>query len=36
VVRIDDVVTDLKVADRRLQLEVGNRRLVQNLLCCYL
>jgi hypothetical protein len=36
-VRIDDVVADLKVADGRLDLEVGNRRLVlQNLLCCYL
>jgi hypothetical protein len=32
-VRIDDVVTDLKVADLRLQLEVGNRRLFENLLC---
>jgi hypothetical protein len=37
VVRINDVVADLKVADGRLQLEVGYRRLVfQNLLCCYL
>jgi hypothetical protein len=34
-VGVDDVVADLKVADGRLELEVGNRRLVlQNLLCC--
>jgi hypothetical protein len=33
-VRVDDVVTDLKVADRCLQLEVGDRRpILQNLLC---
>jgi hypothetical protein len=34
-VGIDDVVADLKVADGRLELEVGDSRLVQNLLCCY-
>jgi hypothetical protein len=33
VVRIDDVVADLEVDQRRLYLEVGNRRLVQYLLC---
>jgi hypothetical protein len=32
-VRIDDVVTDLEVDERRLDLEVGNRRLIENLLC---
>jgi hypothetical protein len=36
-VRVHDVVADLKVADGRLELEVGNRRLVlHNLLSCYL
>jgi hypothetical protein len=33
VVRVDDVVADLEVDQRRLYLEVGNRRLVQYLLC---
>jgi len=33
-VRVDDVVADLEVDERRLDLEVGNRRLVQYLLCC--
>jgi hypothetical protein len=31
--RVDDVVADLEVDLRRLDLEVGNRRLVYNLLC---
>jgi hypothetical protein len=32
--RIDDVVPDLEVDDRRFELEGGNRRLLlQNLLC---
>jgi hypothetical protein len=35
-VGVDDVVADLKVADGRVKLEVGNSRLVQYLLCCYL
>jgi hypothetical protein len=34
-VGVDDVVADLKLADRRLELEVGDR-LFQYLLCCYL
>jgi hypothetical protein len=33
VVGIDDVVADLEVADGRLDLEVGYRRLVGYLLC---
>jgi hypothetical protein len=33
VVRVDDVVADLEVDQRRLYLEVGNRRLFQYLLC---
>jgi hypothetical protein len=36
VVGVDDVVADLKLADRRLELEVGDSRLFQYLLCCYL
>jgi hypothetical protein len=35
-VGIDDVVADLKVADGRLKLEVGDSRLVEYLLCSYL
>jgi hypothetical protein len=35
-VGIDDVVADLKAADGRPKLEVGNSRLVEYLLCCYL
>jgi hypothetical protein len=34
VVGIDDVVADLKVDEWCLDLEVGNSRLVQYLLCC--
>jgi hypothetical protein len=33
VVRVDDVVADLKVNEWR-EFEVGNRRLVKYLLCC--
>jgi len=36
VVRIDDVVADLEVNEGCLDLEVGNGRLVQYLLCFYL
>jgi hypothetical protein len=35
-VRVDDVVTFLEVADWRLQLEVGDRRLLFDYLLCYL
>src|SRR5262245_16643442 len=35
VVRINDVVAFLEVADGRLQLEVGDRRLVLHYLLCY-
>jgi hypothetical protein len=34
VVRINDVVADLEVDERCLELEVGNCSLVENLLCC--
>jgi hypothetical protein len=33
-VRVHDVVADLKVDVRCLDLEVGNSRVVQYLLCC--
>jgi hypothetical protein len=33
-VRVDDVVADLEVDQWSLDLEVGNRRLVEYLLCC--
>jgi hypothetical protein len=35
-VGVDDVIADLKLADRRLEPEVGDSRLFQYLLCCYL